>query len=62
VARGLAGVAPDEVAKAVEHALTAERPRARYVVGRDAWLRAGFELLPTPARDRLLERVMLRDA
>jgi NAD(P)-dependent dehydrogenase (short-subunit alcohol dehydrogenase family) len=30
------GVGPDEVAKAVEHALTAARPKLRYVVGRDA--------------------------
>ena len=60
--RGARGIPPDDVARVVERALTADRPRARYVVGRDAWLRAGFELLPTRARDRLLERVVLRDA
>jgi NAD(P)-dependent dehydrogenase (short-subunit alcohol dehydrogenase family) len=59
--RGARGIPADDVARVVERALTAERPRARYVVGRDARLRAGFERLPTRARDRLLERVMLRD-
>ena len=34
------GADPDDVAKAVEHALTAGRPKARYVVGRDARIRA----------------------
>ncbi|MDQ4041106.1 MAG: SDR family oxidoreductase, partial [Actinomycetota bacterium] len=29
-------IPPDEVAKAVEHALTAPRPRTRYPIGRDA--------------------------
>ena len=33
------GVHPDEVAKAIEHALTASRPKLRYVVGRDAKMR-----------------------
>lgn len=60
-ARGAKGIPADEVAKAVEHALTAARPRPRYVVGRDARIRAGFERLPTRARDRLLVRVMLRE-
>ncbi len=30
------GIDPDKVAQAVEHALTARRPRARYLVGADA--------------------------
>jgi NAD(P)-dependent dehydrogenase (short-subunit alcohol dehydrogenase family) len=30
------GVQPDEVAKAIEHALTDSRPKVRYVVGKDA--------------------------
>ena len=47
------------VARAVEHALTAERPRARYLVGRDAHLRARLERLPTGVRDRVLARVLL---
>lgn len=58
--RRVAGVAsraapPDTVAAAVEHALTARRPRARYVVGRDARLRLLLErVLPTRLRDRIL--------
>jgi NAD(P)-dependent dehydrogenase (short-subunit alcohol dehydrogenase family) len=31
-----AAIAPEKVAETVEHALTARRPRARYLVGRDA--------------------------
>jgi NAD(P)-dependent dehydrogenase (short-subunit alcohol dehydrogenase family) len=58
--RGARGIPADAVAEVVEHALTAERPRPRYVVGRDARIRAALELLPTRARDNLLERIMLR--
>jgi NAD(P)-dependent dehydrogenase (short-subunit alcohol dehydrogenase family) len=47
------------VAEAVEHALTAERPKTRYLVGRDARRRAAIELLPDRLRDRLYERVLL---
>ncbi len=50
-----AGVPPFEVAKAVEHALTARRPKARYVVGRDAKIRLALSrLLPTRTMDRLI--------
>lgn len=49
---------PDGVAKTVEHALTASRPRARYVVGRDAHLRAWIERLPTRLRDRVLSKAL----
>lgn len=49
---------PDDVAKTVEHALSARRPGARYVIGRDAHLRAWIERLPTRARDRLLARLL----
>jgi NAD(P)-dependent dehydrogenase (short-subunit alcohol dehydrogenase family) len=45
------GVAPDAVAQAVERALTARRPRARYTVGRDAAVVGLMTLLP----DRLRE-------
>jgi len=57
LSRGL-GVDPDVVAKAVEHALTASRPKARYLVGRDAHLRAWIERLPTRLRDRVLARLL----
>ncbi len=56
--RGLNGIEPDEVAKVVEHALTASRPKARYVVGRDAKIRARLQRLPTRARDRVIARLM----
>ena len=59
--RGANGAAPDEVAAVIEKALTSGRPKARYLVGRDAWLRAGVEHLPTRARDRAYERLLLRD-
>lgn len=52
------GVDPDVVARAVEHALTASRPRARYLVGRDAHIRAWIERLPTRVRDRVLAKAL----
>jgi NAD(P)-dependent dehydrogenase (short-subunit alcohol dehydrogenase family) len=58
--RGAAGASADAVAKVVEEALTAERPHTRYLVGRDARLRAGFERLPDRLRDRIYERVLLK--
>jgi NAD(P)-dependent dehydrogenase (short-subunit alcohol dehydrogenase family) len=54
------GADPGDVAKAVEHALTANRPKARYLVGRDAHLRAWIERLPTRLRDRVLARALTR--
>jgi NAD(P)-dependent dehydrogenase (short-subunit alcohol dehydrogenase family) len=58
--RGAAGASADAVAKVVEEALTADRPHTRYLVGRDAKLRAGFERLPDRLRDRIYERVLLK--
>ena len=58
--RGAAGAPAEKVAKVVLEALTAERPHARYLVGRDARLRAGFERLPDRLRDRIYERVLLK--
>ena len=55
VKRGTAGAPPEAVADAVEHALTAEKPRTRYLVGRDAKLRARVRAAARPAarpRDR----------
>jgi NAD(P)-dependent dehydrogenase (short-subunit alcohol dehydrogenase family) len=46
--------APEKVAAVVEHALTARRPRARYVVGRDAKLQALVAHLPAAVTDRVL--------
>lgn len=49
------GIPADEVAERIEHALTASRPRTRYVVGREAKLQALFaRLLP----DRVLDTVV----
>jgi NAD(P)-dependent dehydrogenase (short-subunit alcohol dehydrogenase family) len=53
-----AAVPPELVAKAVEHALTSARPKARYLVGPDAKRRARVERLPDRLRDRLLTRFL----
>jgi NAD(P)-dependent dehydrogenase (short-subunit alcohol dehydrogenase family) len=58
--RGAAGAPAEKVAKVVLEALTAERPHTRYLIGRDARLRAGFERLPDRLRDRIYERVLLK--
>jgi NAD(P)-dependent dehydrogenase (short-subunit alcohol dehydrogenase family) len=58
--RGAAGASTEGVVKVVLDALTAERPRTRYLVGRDARLRARFERLPDRVRDRIYERVLLK--
>lgn len=47
----------DKVAKAVEHALTAKRPKARYLVGGDAKQQAFVaKWIPTRLRDWLVKR------
>jgi NAD(P)-dependent dehydrogenase (short-subunit alcohol dehydrogenase family) len=52
-------IPPDEVAKLVEHALTASRPRVRYPVGRDAKMRIrAAGLLPDKAFDALIARAL----
>ena len=49
------GIDPERVAKAVEHALTASRPKTRYLVGTDARIQATLRrFLP----DRLLDRLV----
>jgi NAD(P)-dependent dehydrogenase (short-subunit alcohol dehydrogenase family) len=58
--RGEAGAPPQQVAEVVEQALTASRPPTRRLVGRDARIRAGLELLPDRLRDRLFQRVLAR--
>jgi NAD(P)-dependent dehydrogenase (short-subunit alcohol dehydrogenase family) len=53
------GVEPDEVAKAIEHALTAPRPKTRYVVGRDAKTRLKVKALVSDKRmDALIARTL----
>ena len=47
---------PDKVAEAVEHALTAKRPKARYLIGIDARVQAALALLPDRAREFALSK------
>ncbi len=52
-----AGIPREEVAKVVEHALTAEKPKTRYIVGRDAQIqRVLARFVPDRIRDRLVRR------
>lgn len=48
------GLSPRVVADAVAHALTAPRPKTRYLIGRDARLRALLQHLPDRWRDRII--------
>jgi NAD(P)-dependent dehydrogenase (short-subunit alcohol dehydrogenase family) len=53
------GIPPEKVAKSILHALTARRPRTRYVVGADARGQAiARRVLPDRAFDALVRRVM----
>jgi NAD(P)-dependent dehydrogenase (short-subunit alcohol dehydrogenase family) len=52
-------VSPVDVARAVEHALTAAKPRTRYVIGREAKIRAAMALfVPDRVRDNLIAKAM----
>jgi NAD(P)-dependent dehydrogenase (short-subunit alcohol dehydrogenase family) len=52
------GIAPVGVAKAVEHALFAPRPRLRYVVGNDAKVTALMSrFMPDSAKDAIVRRI-----
>jgi len=51
-------IPPQEVAEVVAHALTSDKPRTRYLVGRRAKLLAVFAtVLPDRVFDRLIERM-----
>ena len=53
------GVPPDQVAGTIERALTARRPRARYLVGRDAYgMVLAHALLPSGVFDRIVRRAL----
>jgi NAD(P)-dependent dehydrogenase (short-subunit alcohol dehydrogenase family) len=53
------GIPPEQAAKAIEHALSAKRPRARYLVGLEAKVAARAKLLiPTSIFDRIVARQM----
>ncbi len=57
------GVPPERVAEAVVQALTAQRPRTRYVVGTDAKIQVQLrKVLPDRVLDRLVAREMRRQA
>lgn len=57
--RAAAGaIPPERVAEVVEHALTARRPRTRYVVGTEARIQAVVRRLPDRLRDRLVAAYM----
>jgi NAD(P)-dependent dehydrogenase (short-subunit alcohol dehydrogenase family) len=58
--RGVGGLPPRVVADAVVHALTAKRPRTRYLVGKDARTRALFQRLPDRMRDRIIARQLAK--
>jgi NAD(P)-dependent dehydrogenase (short-subunit alcohol dehydrogenase family) len=58
---GMGGLPPERVADVVARALAARRPRARYVVGRDARIRILIQqLLPDAVRDRLVGAALRR--
>lgn len=53
------GVEPHVVAEVIGTALSTERPKTRYVVGKDAKLRAGMaRVLPDRVMDRLIGRAL----
>lgn len=53
------GIPADEVAKAVEHALTSRSPKTRYVVGRDARIQVALRnFVSDRLRDRFMTRLM----
>jgi NAD(P)-dependent dehydrogenase (short-subunit alcohol dehydrogenase family) len=54
---GAEGIPPERVAEVVAEALTADRPKTRYLVGRDAKLNARVrKLVPDRVFDRLISR------
>jgi NAD(P)-dependent dehydrogenase (short-subunit alcohol dehydrogenase family) len=57
--QGVKGEPPEAVARIIVSALTADRPRTRYVIGRDARIQAGLaRVLPGRAVDALLAAVL----
>jgi len=58
-AMGRDGLPPEQVAETVVRAVTARRPRTRYVIGRDARVEAVLaRLLPDSAFDALIRRAL----
>jgi short-subunit dehydrogenase len=53
------GVPPQEVADAVAHALTASKPKTRYLVGRDAKVRGPMaKVMPDKVMDAAIGRAL----
>lgn len=52
------GISPDQCAKVIEHALTARRPKGRYLVGIDARVQATVAMLPARASDRVIRLLL----
>ena len=53
------GIPPEKVAATIEHALSAGRPKTRYLVGIDAKVQARLKpLIPTRVFDRIVARMM----
>jgi NAD(P)-dependent dehydrogenase (short-subunit alcohol dehydrogenase family) len=53
------GMPPEEVARTIEHALTARKPKTRYLIGRDAKIRARLSsILPDRVFDRMISRAL----
>jgi NAD(P)-dependent dehydrogenase (short-subunit alcohol dehydrogenase family) len=53
------GMPPETVAKSISHALTAAKPKTRYLVGRDAKVRARIaKVIPDRVFDRMIARAM----
>jgi NAD(P)-dependent dehydrogenase (short-subunit alcohol dehydrogenase family) len=53
-----AGIPPARVADAVEHALTASRPKTRYLVGNDARAQSLLRAVPDKGRDAIMGRYL----
>lgn len=58
--RGTGGLPPSVVAEVVVEALTARKPKTRYLIGRDARIRAMLQKLPDRVRDRLIARQLAK--
>lgn len=49
------GITPEEVAKAISHALFSKKPKTRYVIGNDARVQALLSrVAPDPVKDRIV--------
>jgi len=54
------GIPPERCAEVIEQAMTARRPKGRYLVGRDARLQAVMAMLPVRLSDRMTQTMLGR--